>query len=204
MSLLRKKKSTTKRILNSRKVPAPKKENYIIRLATPEDADLYFEYNLRHFSESGNNDLIFTPTEDMSTWKRDENVKALKDRWGRPATSDFHWERAWILVIDEKIVGAAGLRTSNIPASRHRASFFIGIEKPFRGKGFGKLLIEKALGWARAQENLIWIDLYVFTFNERARSLYYSFGFSEVGTTKDIFRLKDQSIDDVHMVLKLR
>jgi RimJ/RimL family protein N-acetyltransferase len=43
----------------------------------------------------------------------------------------------------------------------------------------------------------------VFAHNHRARKLYASFGFVEVGITRDRFRVDGTVIDDVAMVLAL-
>ncbi len=79
-------------------VPAPKKESPVIRLATYDDAEIFYDHTFRHMSESGNNDLIFHPVEDMATWNRDENVALLRTRWAADTSSK--WERAWAVISD--------------------------------------------------------------------------------------------------------
>ncbi|MDZ4660941.1 MAG: GNAT family N-acetyltransferase [Pseudomonadota bacterium] len=185
-------------------MPAPKKESSLIRLATPDDAELFYDHTFRHMSESGNNDLIFHPVGDMKSWKKEENVAAIKERWGYPSSTEFKWERAWALFVDNQIVGSANIRANPLPAARHRATFAIGIEKQYRNQGFGKLFMTRAIGWAKDQPFLDWLDLNAFLNNEKAIALYKSFEFKEIGTTVDIFRVKGQSIDDIHMCLKLR
>ena len=78
----------------------------------------------------------------------------------------------------------------------------MGVERRWRGQGYGRALLAAAIAWARRAE-LAWLDLGVFAHNRRARALYASTGFVEVGITRDRFRVDDTTIDDVAMVLAL-
>lgn len=79
----------------------------------------------------------------------------------------------------------------------------MGMERTVRGQGWGSRLMKEAIAWAKAEPGLDWISLYVFENNLPAKALYKKFGFEVVGTTKDRFRVFNQSIDDTEMVLKL-
>ncbi|WP_196260206.1 GNAT family N-acetyltransferase [Pelagibacterium limicola] len=59
---------------------------------------------------------------------------------------------------------------------------FIAISEDLRGQGFGKLLIEQAEIWARA-EGLggMWLDTFAF----QAPDFYRALGFTEFGTIED-------------------
>ncbi len=155
-------------------------------------------------NQENNGDLIFHPVDDMPTWNKEINIKALRDRWALTVSPEYRWERVWLQFDNDKIVGSASIRAGHLNASRHRASFSIGLEKFARGKGYGRQLMTTAMNWAKEQMFLDWIDIYAFSNNEKALRLYKSFGFEEIGTTVDIFRIKGQSIDDIHMCLKLR
>ena len=61
-----------------------------------------------------------------------------------------------------------------------------------------------ALGWARDEPSLTWVDLGVFAHNRVARALYDSLGFAATATVPDLFRIHGRSIDDVRMGLGLR
>jgi len=54
------------------------------------------------------------------------------------------------------------------------------------------------------QPSIEWIDLYVFAHNQPAIELYSKAGFVKVGRVVDLFRIKGQKIEDIHMTLKLR
>jgi ribosomal protein S18 acetylase RimI-like enzyme len=78
----------------------------------------------------------------------------------------------------------------------------MGIERAHRGQGHGRGLLAAAIAWAR-EAGLAWLDLGVFAHNPRARALYRSVGFVEVGTTRDRYRVDGRQIDDVAMALRL-
>ncbi|MES2856860.1 MAG: GNAT family N-acetyltransferase, partial [Bdellovibrionota bacterium] len=80
----------------------------------------------------------------------------------------------------------------------------MGIERSHRGGGWGTKLMEVAIGWAKEQPSLDWVQLYVFDHNEPAKALYRKFGFEAVGTVEDLFRVHGQRIADTHMVLNIR
>jgi RimJ/RimL family protein N-acetyltransferase len=63
--------------------------------------------------------------------------------------------------------------------------------------------MDAAIGFSRDAESLRWLDLRVFAHNARARALYRSLGFEEVGTLRDRFRIGEVSIDDVIMTLRV-
>ena len=176
----------------------------MIRLATSADGPAFFQHVLRHFRESGKDgDPIFHPAEDFEDWKEEEHVEKYEKRWEKipPETG---WERVWVLEEKGLILGHATLRGAQHISSSHRTVFAIGIERAARRKRNGRALTLACLEWAKSQPFLEWIDLYAFAHNEPALALYRSVGFQPVGTTLDIFRVQGVSIDDTHMVLKLR
>ena len=79
----------------------------------------------------------------------------------------------------------------------------MGIVAPFRGKGGGRRLMSAALAWARAQPQIAWVDLGVFSANHRARALYDKFDFVEIGVRRDAFRVDGDVVDDIEMTLSV-
>ena len=102
------------------------------------------------------------------------------------------------------IVGHVDLKGDHLKTGLHRCELGIGIERPYRGRGLGRRLMETAIEFARAADTLSWMDLRVFSHNVAGRALYRSLGFSEVGTLVDRFRIDGQRIDDVVMTLKVK
>lgn len=156
----------------------------------------------RHSAESGKDgDVIFrprssdAPIDDMAT------IERHKIGWSQ-TLSEPYWLRTWGAVVGDRIVGHVDLHGGRMSSESHRAMLGMGVERGHRGKGLGRALLKAAIAWARDVE-LAWIDLGVFGHNPRARALYASVGFVEVGVTRDRFRVDGVSIDDVAMVLAL-
>jgi RimJ/RimL family protein N-acetyltransferase len=176
-----------------------------IRVATQADIPAFREHLLRSGKESGSGtDIIFAPYE--KPWNRslEELQKEKQEKWTRPV-DDPNWERCWVITDERNIYGE--LKLVHEPAmstALHRATLMMGIERSHRQQGLGTKLIQEAIQWATQEPSLDWIHLFVFSHNEPARRLYKKFGFQEVGTTPDMFRVHGKKIDDIGMVLKLR
>lgn len=176
-------------------------ETIVIRRATVEDAPLFCEHIKTHLEESGRDDLIFHPVASNPKYDTQSEIDTIRKKWeipfGEPGS-----EIVWLAMQGDQALGHLDVRTIGLESARHRLILGIGIQKPLRGFGAGRRLIRTAIDWARTNE-FSWIDLKVFAHNTKAVRLYESLGFTEVGTTVDMFRVQDRSIDDIHMVLKL-
>lgn len=179
--------------------------NPVVRLATPDDLSAYHEHLHRHGLESGRDgDLIFAPYDEPYDRPLDALRKEKEVKW-QCLVTEAGWARCWIISDGVGIFGALNLAHAiGLKASLHRALLTMGIERSHRSKGLGSLLMNEALNWARSQPSLDWIQLNVFTHNEPAKNLYRKFGFQEVGTNLDLFRVMGQKIDDTEMTLPLR
>jgi RimJ/RimL family protein N-acetyltransferase len=171
--------------------------------ALPGDVSEFFDHLQRHFRESGKEgDPIFHPVPDFESWDKEKMCAELKKKWAAPLNEP--WERAWILRDGNQIVGHATLRGGFLAAGLHRCIYAIGLERSARGLGLGRALTLACRQWAATEAGLEWIDLRVFSHNKPARKLYDSLGFEFIGETKDMFRVNGESIDDIHMVLRLK
>jgi ribosomal protein S18 acetylase RimI-like enzyme len=117
-------------------------------------------------------------------------------------TSDPGWQR-WFLAVEEEagIVGHVDLKGGSIRSALHRCVLGVGIEKPWRGQGLGERLMNTAIDFARSIPLIDWVDLGVFSGNERAKGLYDRLGFQEVGRREDAFRIGEVSVTDILMAL---
>ncbi len=176
-----------------------------IRLVKLSDLTSCWEHEGRHRSESGKNgNVVFYPTDDSSRVELDSFKVLNSNRWSA-ALTDIGWERRWALFDGDTVVGQLKLgHQSPHATSLHRATLSLGIESNYHHQGFGQQLIRKAIDWAKMQESLYWLDLFVFTHNQRALGLYEKFGFMPVGVIEDMFRVHGQKISDVIMTLSLR
>jgi RimJ/RimL family protein N-acetyltransferase len=174
-----------------------------IRAAELRDAGAYADLLIAHLAESGKNGVpVFAPGHRPSREEVRDNAAA---RWARRLT-DPVWGREWFLEAEGAgLVGHIELRGGRITPELHRATLGMGILQAYTGRGYGKLLLDTAIGWARAETDLAWIDLGVFIGNTPAIKLYERYGFVREFAREDAFRLPDgTSITDICMTLKIR
>ena len=172
-----------------------------VRLLRASDVHLAARHVERHAAESGRGgDPLFAP---FSEFDHEAYEETRSESWRRPIDAPG-WERCWAVFEDDRVVGHLDLTGGALYSQLHRARLGIGVERPYRGKGLGALLLDTALHWARLSEELDFIDLSVFAHNERALRLYTRLGFVEIGRIRDAYRLNGESIDDVLMTLALR
>lgn len=142
-----------------------------------------------------------------------DDTRARIERDARVPLGEPGWERAWLAWVgerddprrSERVIGHVDLRGGRLAAEMHRAVLGMGVERSHWRRGLGERLLRTALGWARDETDLAWVDLFVFAENAPARALYRKLGFEERGTVEDAFRLDDGTrVADVRMVLKLR
>lgn len=174
-----------------------------IRPATQRDAAAYADHLLLHLAESGRNGApVFAPGHRPA---REEVRDSAAARWARRLTDPL-WGREWLLEeATDGVIGHIELRGGRIPTELHRATLGMGIARAYTGRGYGRQLLDAAIGWAREETDLVWIDLGVFAGNEPARKLYERYGFERLFVREDAFRLPDGTrIDDILMTLRLR
>ncbi len=85
---------------------------------------------------------------------------------------------SYVIKKDNWIIGHMSLQLNSLTNSVHL--FHVFIDRDNRGKGYSKLLIGKAIAFAK-DSNYGAITLYVLPKNEPALKLYRSYGFSETG-----------------------
>lgn len=79
---------------------------------------------------------------------------------------------------------------------------FIIINPDIRGKGYGKVLIKKAIEFAKLELNAKEINLGVFDVNTSAYNCYKSVGFVETGIEKNGFKFNNEIWNCIEMILK--
>jgi RimJ/RimL family protein N-acetyltransferase len=167
-----------------------------------EDLPALVEHIARHSRESGRDgDVIFRPRSSDAPIDELATIERHRVGWAQ-SLDEPNWLRTWGLVVGREIRGHLDLHGGRLPSEYHRAMLGMGIERSWRGRGHGRALLGAAIAWSRKTE-LSWLDLGVFAHNRRARALYASAGFVEVGTTRDRFRVDGVTIDDVAMALAL-
>jgi RimJ/RimL family protein N-acetyltransferase len=172
-----------------------------VRQLRASDVHLASRHVERHAAESGRGgDPLFAPFTDFDQQTYEDT---RYESWRRP-TDMPGWERCWAIMDGERAVAHLDLTGGALYSQLHRARLGIGVERAYRGRGYGSALLEVAIRWARESEDIDWLDLSVFAHNERAYELYARYGFVEVGRMPDAYRVEGTSIEDVLMSLDLR
>lgn len=85
----------------------------------------------------------------------------------------------------------------------HRAGMGIAILKSYWNKGIGKLMMQECITWCRKNQ-VEQLELEVVVENQRAITMYKSFGFEIHGTKKRALKYSDGTYaDEYHMILFL-
>jgi ribosomal-protein-alanine N-acetyltransferase len=176
----------------------------LIRMLTRDDATAFVDHLVRNAPTPGvGSPPISDPVPRNHKIDVPARIESAQKRWVMPIDK-LGWSRAWGVFAGSNIVGEITLSTSRlIETQLHRTILGIGIEPEYRGTGVGTALLAAALGWAKDQKSLAWIDLGVFAHNAAARRLYGKFGFIEVGRCIDCFRVDGLRVDDIQMTLDL-
>jgi RimJ/RimL family protein N-acetyltransferase len=100
-----------------------------------------------------------------------------------------------VAVDSDRVVGWCDVVPQPFEGMRHVGRLGMGLDKDFRRRGFGRILLEAAVQKAFAS-GIRRIELEVFASNESAIRLYESFGFMREGR-KIAAREIDGAVDDI-------
>lgn len=104
---------------------------------------------------------------------------------------------------DNNVVGHLILRNPGDDKTVIRLGFII-VDNKMRGKGYGKILLNLAIKYAKEELNATEINLGVFKNNESAYRCYSSVGFKEVETEEGVYDFLDESWDCAEMKLEIK
>ncbi|MBN2729134.1 MAG: GNAT family N-acetyltransferase [Bacteroidales bacterium] len=104
-----------------------------------------------------------------------------------------------LLVVEQDgdLIGNISITQSLTSKSSHVSELSINVDKKYRNKGIGKMMMDIALKKVAECSDIKKIVLQVFCTNERAISLYKKFGFKEEGIFKQHIKFNDESYVDV-------
>lgn len=103
-----------------------------------------------------------------------------------------------------KVAATCQIMWSESIKLRHRASVAIAVTREFWGLGIGTRLMSELIGIARANKNIIQIELDYVEGNARARALYEKLGFRICGIRPNAIRLKDGTLlNEYSMILPI-
>jgi RimJ/RimL family protein N-acetyltransferase len=165
-----------------------------IRAAEEQDAEALIAYMHRLTNEPHNNISI-----DPGQWTMtvDEERVFLAQRSADSDKGIFA-----VAKIGHELVGVGQLDRGSRPTNRHSATLGISVDASWRRQGIAKALMAYLLTWAR-QQDLVRIELKVFTRNVGAIELYKRNGFVEEGRHPKAFCKQGVWVDDITMGLIL-
>ncbi len=168
--------------------------------------DLSSNITLRNYTENDANEII--------KWIKNERALRLwsADRYGNfpikaedinnnytecISNGNFY---PMTLVDGDKIIGHIILRNPDGNKDIIRLGFII-VDPMLRGKGYGKLIIKKAIEYAKNVLHAKEINLGVFENNESAYHCYKAAGFKEISIDKNVMQFQNENWDCVEMIL---
>lgn len=167
------------------------------RLLQPEDAPAF--RMVRHkmledtppaFLSSPEDDRMRDPQAFLDVLNKPENeILAIFDEEGEDPS---------------RIVATAGVMRLLKIKTRHRADIWgVFCDPEFRGRGYGRAVVEAAIDTARGWPGVEAISLSVSAGTQAALALYKSLGFATWGREPDSMRVDGISFDEIHMQLRL-
>jgi ribosomal protein S18 acetylase RimI-like enzyme len=176
-----------------------------IRPADAADLPAFFVYLDDHLRDNGRDGApLFQPLSraqsQLPPGLKVSFIEGLAIPVGEP-----RWRRLW-LALDARgtIAGHIDLRARPEPGARHRAMLGMGVHRAYRRHGLGTRLVDTAVGWARGEDRLKWIDLEVLSENQPAVALYLRAGFTMTARIADMLQIDGASHDLSYMTRALR
>ncbi|MBO4572517.1 MAG: GNAT family N-acetyltransferase [Clostridia bacterium] len=129
-----------------------------------------------------------------------ESEKAVFDR-----INNSESEAMFACFLDGRVIATANVMWRTRIKTRHRAYVAITVIKEFWGQGLGTRLMTEMTELAKANENIMQIELEYIEGNERARALYEKLGFKTYAEKPNAIRLKDGTLlKEYSMMLEIK
>ena len=126
----------------------------------------------------------------------EEEIKFTEDIWKSRIKNGI------FALVDDKPVGLTSYIVSSRIKQKHKAEIHaVYVDKEFRGKGIGKMLIQKALDEIKKSPGIKKVELGVMSQQDAAIALYEHFGFKKVGLYSKASFVDGQFYDAVMMEL---
>ena len=155
--------------------------------AMTQEGDLYIGFEPGEFEESVEGELKW-----IEDHARAENSVALV-----AVNTEAKGERRNLE--DGELVGLLDCWGGTRRGMRHETTLGISVKAGWRGQGIGRMMMERALEWARESGVVTRVQLEVLAENVRARKLYEELGFVVEGVRRRAWRKWGRWMDAVVM-----
>lgn len=143
---------------------------------------------------------IFETGEYLATTSEEFKPDPIREEQSLKISSQSKTDLILLALINDQIVGLTDFSNRSIKRRAHCGSLDIFVDKNFRGRGIGKILLSSLINWASRVQSLERVELSVFANNTAAISLYKSLGFFEEGRKlKSIRYGHDSYVDELLM-----
>jgi ribosomal protein S18 acetylase RimI-like enzyme len=165
-----------------------------VKQLTPSDAAQYRELMLQGYEFSA----------DAFTTTAQERLREPEAYWIKRIADPGELSTAFGAFNGQTLVGSVALEFSNKTKTRHKASVIgMYVRSEARGTGAGRALMNAAIDYALARQNIVLLNLTVTEGNEVAINLYRSLGFQLIGVEPMAILTPSGYQGKVHMWLPL-
>lgn len=164
----------------------------IVLLRSPEESDA--SVIIKYFKEvlAASKVMLSQAHEINSTIKEYSNwIKKSNDSPNRLILLAVH---------DIDVIGMIDFENGKKERNSHTGMFGMSVQKAWRGKGIGKILLTSLLNWAEENDNIEKVCLSIFANNYIALNLYEKFGFVKEGIRPRSYKIASgEYIDEIMM-----
>lgn len=165
-------------------------------IRNPEDKDIRGILDYLYIS-AGETDFIIRYPEECKAKYSPEGEKELFDSCNASDNRTM-----LVCEVDGEIAGNCEISWSRNMKTRHRASVAIALLKKYWNQGIGTKMFETLLDIAKANPDIIQVELDFVEGNSRARALYEKMGFRITGVRPNGIRLKDGTLLNEYSMIK--
>jgi len=167
---------------------------YIIRQATPDDAEQVIAH-VKRIADEPNNGIAMSSSAEFTM-----TVEEEREFLAKAAAADN--ELYLVAEAAGAIIGTAHCRPPSPRFGfRHTASLGISVHRDWRGRGVGTALMQGLIDFARENPRIKRLELSVFHNNPGAIHVYEKLGFQHEGVRRSAFYKEGQFLDMIFMAI---